>query len=172
MSSITSYLQNLIKFDFSSPGLLLGGLVVIFLVLWGLSLGRTRAMISLLALYIAYAIESVFPYYDNIREAVSFTKDSGLIVLGFFLISYVAVFIALNGSLVKSRLTIKESSIVTVLIVSMLELGLIISIVMNIVSIGDYVDIPSNLTIYFDNVTALFYWLLAPIIFVIFIKKD
>ena len=48
------------NFNFSPSGLF-AILVLIFLLLYGLSLGRTRALISLLGIYIAYAIMSVFP---------------------------------------------------------------------------------------------------------------
>ncbi len=160
------------NFDLGPSGLfaILG---LIFLLLYGLSLGRTRALISLLGIYIAYAIMSVFPYLDRLHELVKISPELYFTRVGLFLLVYVVVFAVLNNSLVKSRLTIKEASFLSVSIISIMQLGLLVTIITNIVPVSA-LKISGNLyyvSEYFSTHEALFYWFLAPIIIVSFMKR-
>jgi len=161
------------NFNFGPSGLfaILG---LIFLLLYGLSLGRTRALVSLLGIYIAYAIMSVFPYLDRLHDLIGISPELYITRVGLFLFVYIIVFAVLNGSLVKSRLTIKDSSFFSVSIISFLQLGLLITIITNIVSISA-LKTPENLSYfaeYFSTNEALFYWFLAPIVVVLFMRRD
>ena len=48
-----------------SSQMLFGLLFLIVILLWGFSLGRTRALVSLLSIYIAFVIEEAFPYVGH-----------------------------------------------------------------------------------------------------------
>ena len=160
-----------LNFNFGPSGLfaILG---LIFLLLYGLSLGRTRALISLLGIYIAYAIMSVFPYLDRLHDLIKVSPELYITRVGLFLFVYVIVFAVFNNSLVKSRLTIKEASFLSVSIISIMQLGLLVTIITNIVPVSA-LKISGNLsdfTEYFSTHEALFYWFLAPIVVVSFMK--
>lgn len=163
------------KFNFNfGPSGLFAILGLIFLLLYGLSLGRTRALISLLGIYVAYAIMSVFPYLDRFHDLVKISPELYITRVGLFLFIYVVVFAVLNGSLVKSRLTLKDASFLSVSIISILQLGLLITIITNIVPVSA-LKISGNLSSiaeYFSTNEALFYWFLAPIVVVAFIKGN
>ena len=124
-----------LNFNFGPSGLfaILG---LIFLLLYGLSLGRTRALISLLGIYIAYAIMSVFPYLDRLHDLIKVSPELYITRVGLFLFVYVIVFAVFNNSLVKSRLTIKEASFFSVSIISIMQLGLLVTIITNIVPVS------------------------------------
>lgn len=161
------------NFNFGPSGLfaILG---LIFLLLYGLSLGRTRALISLLGIYIAYAIMSVFPYLDRLHDFIKISPELYITRAGLFLFVYVIVFAVLNGSLVKGRLTIKDASFFSVLVISVMQLGLLITIITNIVPVSA-LKISGNLsgfTEYFSTNEALFYWFLAPIVIVSFMRGN
>lgn len=163
------------KFNFNfGPSGLFAILGLIFLLLYGLSLGRTRALISLLAIYIAYAILSVFPYLDRLNDLLMVSSELYITRVGLFLFIYVVAFAVLNGSLVKSRLTLKDASFFSVSVISFLQLGLLITIITNIVPVS-VLKISggiSSFTEYFSTNEALFYWFLAPIVVVSFMKRD
>lgn len=167
---VEKYIPN---FDLGPSGLfvLLG---LIFLLLYGLSLGRTRALVSLLGIYIAYAIMSVFPYLDRLHESIIISSELYVTRVGLFLVVYVIVFAILNRSLVKSRLTLKDASFFSVSITSVLQLVLLITIITNIIpsSVLMVSGNLSGLVEYFSTNEALFYWFLAPIIVLLFMKRD
>ncbi|MDO8483276.1 MAG: hypothetical protein Q7S86_05690, partial [bacterium] len=145
-----------------------------FLLLYGLSLGRTRALISLLGIYIAYAITSVFPYLDRLHDLIKVSPELYVTRVGLFLFFYVLSFAVLNGSVVKNRLTLKDASFLSISIISIMQLGLLITIITNIVPVSA-LKIPGNLsglTEYFSTNEALFYSFLAPILVVSFMKGE
>lgn len=161
------------NFNFGPSGLfaILG---LIFLLLYGLSLGRTRALISLLGIYIAYAIMSVFPYLDRLHDLIKVSPELYITRVGLFLFIYIIVFAVLNHSLVKNQLTIKDASFFSVSIISILQLGLLITIITNTVPVSA-LKISGNLSYvseYFSTNEALFYWFLAPIVVVSLMKGN
>lgn len=159
------------NFDLGPSGLfaILG---LISLLLYGLSLGKTRALISLLGIYIAYAIVSVFPYLDRLHEFINLSPELYMTRVSLFLFVYVAVFAVLNSSLVKGRLTLKDSSFFAVSVISIMQLGLLITIITNMVPVSA-LKISGNLSYvseYLATHEALFFWFLAPLVAVLFMK--
>lgn len=163
------------EFDFNlGPSGLFAILGLIFLLLYGLSLGRTRALISLLGIYIAYAIMSVFPYLDRLHDLVKISPELYITRVGLFLFVYVIVFAVLNQSLVKNRLTLKDASFFSVSVVSFLQLGLLVTIITNIIPVSA-LKISGNLSYlseYFSTNEALFFWFLVPIVVMSFTRGN
>ena len=162
------YIPN---FNFGPSGLfaILG---LIFLLLYGLSLGRTRALISLLGIYVAYAIMSVFPYLDRLHDLIKVSPELYITRVGLFLFIYIIVFAVLNRSLVKNHLNLKDASFLSVSIISILQLGMLITIVTNIIP-ATALKLSGNFSYvsdYFSTNDALFYWFLIPILIVSFMK--
>lgn len=161
------------KFNFNfGPSGLFAILGLIFLLLYGLSLGRTRALISLLGIYIAYSIMSVFPYLDRLHNLIRISPELYITRVGLFLFVYVIVFAVLNNSLVKSRLNLKDASFFSVSIISILQLGLLITIITNIIPLS-VLKVSGSLSYvseYFSTNEALFYWFLVPIVVVSFMR--
>lgn len=152
--------------------MLFGGLVLVFLLLWGLSLGRTRAIVSLLGIYVAYTIAQVFPYIDRLHGLVAASSELYVTRVGLFSVLYLTVFAILNKSLVKNRMTLSEASLFMVSAVSILQLGLLISIITNMLPAKMLSQLPSYVVDYFSTSEALFYWFLVPVIVLLFIKRE
>src|SRR3989338_330702 len=72
---------------------LFGALGVVSISLYGLSLGRTRAVMSLLAVYVAFTFDRLFPYFTEIKNMVSGDIADYWIRTSLFLIVYILVFI-------------------------------------------------------------------------------
>lgn len=160
-----------LNFNFGTTGLF-AVLGLIFLLLYGLSLGKTRALVSLLGIYIAYAIISVFPYLDRLHQIINSSAELYVIRVGLFLFVYVAVFAILNSSLVKGRLTLKDASFFAVSVISIMQLGLLITIITNMVP-ASALKISGNLAYiseYLSTNEALFFLFLAPIVIVSFMR--
>jgi len=175
------YIQQIFsKIDFSSfsdlsktisgPQMIFAGLLLVFLLLYGLSLGRTRALVSLLGIYIAYVFNATFIYFSELYRWIPL-KDTNLIRVVALLVVYLGVFYILDRSLVKARLTLKEASFFSVFIISVLQLGLLISIITNTLSYEMLAYFPGPFLLYFSTKTALFYWAIVPILMLIFLKR-
>lgn len=154
------------------PQVLFFTLGVIFILLWGLSLGRTRALVSLLSIYIAYVLITIFPYLAYVNDALNLNYDISFIRIGLFFAVYIIVFAILNGSVVKARLTMGESSLIIVGLISMLQLGLLISIIINNLSAVILRQAPEYILPFFYGQQVLFIWFLLPMVSLLFIKKD
>lgn len=154
------------------PGILFAGLILVALLLYGLSLGRTKAVVSFLGVYIAYAVYSVFPFWEWLHKAIKFSPKLYLTQIGFFLVVYLIVFLILNKSLVKSRMTIGEASFFAVSIISVLQLGLLMTIILNILSVEVVAKIvPAYLARFFITSSAMFYWFIAPIPALLLVRR-
>lgn len=154
------------------PEMLFGLLAVIFLLLYGLSLGRTRALISLLAIYIAYVLQAIFPYFSELHNTMRLPVEMYVTRIAIFFIFYIVIFAILNRSLAKHRLTMKEFSIFWVSLISLLQLGILVAIVLNFIPVDKLSLFPEYLLGYFAEQRALFFWLTAPIVILITMKRE
>src|SRR3989338_8861466 len=74
------------------PAWLFGALGTIAISLYGLSLGRTRAVMSLLALYTAFAFDRTFPYFNEIQKIAGNGIQEYWIRIGVFIFTYVLIY--------------------------------------------------------------------------------
>jgi hypothetical protein len=154
------------------PTTLFIGLALVFLIIYGLSLGRTKALISLLGVYVALAFDAAFPYLAQLHDAVGLTEKIYTTRLVVFLAVYLIVFSILSNSFARGRLTLKETSVVSVAVISLAQIGLLIAVITNIIPNEVVEDLPEYLSAYFANKEALFYWIVIPIIILIFFRKS
>jgi hypothetical protein len=95
---------------------------VVVLVLYGISVGRTKALISLLSIYVAYVLTILFPFPSKVPA------------VGIFLALYIVVFLILSHSLRRGRLTLGDTSLWQVAVISIVQIGLLASIGASLVS--------------------------------------
>ncbi|GEM_PF-2266028 len=155
-------------------GELFGILVVVSVLLLALTLGRTRTLISVLSIYVAFALQTIFPFFGWILKNQSFTNDLPTLRVFIFLIIYGIIFGLLNRSVLKSRFNLGEASFVSVVIMGLVQIGLIISIILNLApGFYDIADkLPAGLLPFFGNQRALFYWSLIPVFLLVFQKQS
>src|SRR3989344_7337871 len=97
-----------------SPTSLFFGLILVFMIIYGLSLGRTKALISLLGIYVALAFDAAFPYLEQLHDALPIETETYATRLVVFMLMYLLTFAILNKSFASKRLTLKDSSIISV----------------------------------------------------------
>lgn len=149
-------------------------IVIFFIIagfLYGLSLGRDRVIVILVAIYMALAVVNTAPYIGNM------TADVGLSDLFVVRMSaFVSVFIALFVLLARSALlkTIASSdehgAWWQVMLFSFLHVGLLISIVLSFLPEGATQNLAPLTQKIFTSDTGRFLWIVGPILAMILIK--
>lgn len=155
-------------------GVLFGILVIVGVLLMALTLGRTRTLISTLSIYVAFALQTIFPFFGWLLENQSFTNDLPTLRIFIFLILYAVVFGLMNRSILKTRFNLGEASFTSVVVMGLAQLGFIISIILNLAP-GFYnisQRLPGSVLPYIGNQQALFFWALIPVILLIFQKQS
>lgn len=149
-------------------------IVLFFIIagfLYGLSLGRDRVIVILVAIYMALAVVNTAPYIGNIQG------DLGVANVFVFRISaFVAIFIVLFFLLARSALlqTIANSDSRgtwwQVMLFSFLHVGLLISIVLSFLPKNASDNLAQLTKSFFVTETARFLWIIGPIVAMILIK--
>lgn len=106
-------------------------LALVVLVLYGLSVGKTRALASLLSIYVAYVLTVLFPFFERLRGYLPERAQPAAAAL-VFLCLYVLTFLALSRATVRGRLSLGEISLPKVIIISIIQLGLLASILLSL----------------------------------------
>ena len=153
------------------PGWLFGALGTVAISIFGLSIGRTKAVISLLSIYVAFVFDRIFPYPREVANIIGGSVEEYWIRLGIFLIAYLVVFVVFNFSFIRKRLSSGEYSLFGIIILSFLQLGFLVSIIYNILPEQVVEKWSFSFGGYFSGSTALFLWALAPLPTLLFIKK-
>ena len=166
---------NLDSFSLSNfclgSGGIFGLLVLVCILLFVLSLGRTRTLISLLSIYVAFVLQAVFPYFGWLQNNNYLAKDLAMLQIAAFATAYIVSFLLLNRAVVRGHFSMAEASFVSVSLMGLVQFGLVAAIILNLAP--DYQRfIPDYVLFYIANQKALFYWALAPLVLLIFQKKD
>lgn len=145
---------------------------MVCILLFALSMGRTRTLVSLLSIYVAFVLQAVFPYFGWLQtNAKSLTSDLPTLRIGFLLVAYIVSFVILSRSVLKKGFGLGDSSFITVIIMGLLQLGLLASIILNLApAYQSY--LPAKFLPYIAQQKALFYWALAPVLLLVFQKGD
>ncbi len=118
-SSLSANLSGL-----TGPKELFMMLAVVAVFLYGMSIGKTRALMSLLAIYVALTLTNLFPYFENVIQAVPDSFEPYFIKVGLFFVLYVVAFFILYKSSLK-RLSMGDMGLPKVMLVSFLQIGFI-----------------------------------------------
>lgn len=157
-----------------SSGELFGVLIIVGVLLLALTLGRTRTLISVLSIYVAFSLQTIFPFFGWLLAHQSFTNDLPTLRVFIFFALYAIAFGLLNRSILKTRFNLSESSFFSVVLMGLVQLGFIVSIVLNLAP--SFYDIagrlPAFLVPYVADQHALFYWALVPILLLVFQRKS
>lgn len=149
-------------------------IVLFFIIagfLYGLSLGRDRVIVILVAIYMALAVVNTAPFIGNLQADVGVAN-----VFVFRISAFVALFIALFLLLARSALLQTIASADTkgawwqVMLFSFLHVGLLISIVLSFLpsTASDHLA-PMTRSIFVSE-TGRFLWIVGPILAMVLIK--
>lgn len=168
--------SSLSSFSFSGfsgvgPGWLFGVFGALALSLFSLSIGRTKVVISLLSIYIAFAFERLFPYIDNLGSLSAGKIEIHWFQIGLFVIAYLIAFLIFNLSFIRKRVSSQDYSLFGILVLSIAQFGFLASIVLNMLPKEIALQWSFGFHNYFVTSTALFFWALTPLPILAFIRK-
>lgn len=145
-------------------------LAVVVLVLYGLSVGRTRALVSLLSIYVAYMLAVLFPFLPWLAEKLPESSRS-MGAVGLFIILYALTFVILSQSMLKGRLTLGEISLWQVLIISLVQVGLLASICVSLISAERGQQLLGPMYRWFGGQYPLWAWAVASLLIMPFMRS-
>ena len=167
MEAITKFVDPKFLLGFLSFNLgaesLFGLLVFVALLLWGLSLGKTKILISILAAYVGYGLTQLFPFSEAISEIAKGVPDY-YVNIGLFVITYVFVFLVFNFSLMKKRASSSEFSLWQILLFNILQICFMASIIFSYLPQDIGIRFLGSFYWVFGSAQAIFVWALAPLI--------
>lgn len=155
----------------SGPGWLFGVFGAVALSLYGLSLGRTRAVLSLLSLYVAFVVIKLFPYLDKVGQMINRHFEEYWLKIGVFLTAYVLIFLIFNFSFIRKRLASTDFSLFGIILISILQLGFLASIIFSLLPKEIALKWSHGLYDYFATQQALFIWAVVPLPVLLFLKQ-
>lgn len=157
------------------PRLNYSWLIVLFFIfaifLIGLNLGRLRILLSLICIYIAAFLESRFIFFDKLRELLKNPPEFQLHI-GLFLVIYTIIVLIFNRSALKHSLTLRETSFFPIALIAILEIGFLASLITAYLPPGTIGSLPAGLVNFFGTRNAQFWWALAPLVLLLFMKRD
>lgn len=116
-----------------NPNGLFAVLGLVIFLLYGLSVGKSKALVSLLAIYVAYLLTVLFPFLPWLQAQIILPQEAPVLNALVFAIFYIVTFMLLSHSMMRHRLTLGEISLAKVVIISIVQLGLLSSITISLV---------------------------------------
>ena len=107
------------------------GILAVFL--YGMSVGKTKAIVSLLSIFVAYTLVRLFPFVDKLMAWIPLHMERYAYESILFVAVYCAVFLMLGTSSLRTRLSLGEISLTKVIIISIVQIGLLASIITSFV---------------------------------------
>lgn len=181
---LSAFSRGLNSFSWAKPDLstlvLIFFLVVFSLITFGL--GKTKILVAVVSTYIALFLESVFPYSLEVQSYLGdYLGGSAGPTTGWsavfwektlvFFVFFIVAMLILNRSILKPKMSLRESSPLAVLFLSLLEAGLLASALFSYWFAGNPNAGQLSIFQYFDTKNAQFFWAILPLLGAIFLKK-
>ncbi len=154
---------------FRDPKALFAVLALVILVLYGISVGRTRALVSLLSIYFAYMLAVLFPFLPWVTEKMPLQYRS-LASVALFIVLYGITFTILTKSMLKGRITLGEISFWQVVVISLVQIGLLTSICLSLLPVQNGQQLIGPLYRWFGGQQALWAWAVASLLMMPFMR--
>ncbi|PIP67167.1 MAG: hypothetical protein CO042_04890 [Parcubacteria group bacterium CG_4_9_14_0_2_um_filter_41_8] len=155
-------------FDFSVPTWDL--FIILFFLLsalvYGLILGRDRIILMLISIYIGLAVLRSSPFLDQLIPKDYGPNNVFLFKISLFIGVFVVLFFFLSRSSVLKTLAKNDApgGWLEVIVFSLLQVGLLISITLSFISPEYYNQLSSFTRNWFLGPEAEFFWIVAPIV--------
>jgi hypothetical protein len=155
--------------SFSSWEVAVAGFFIFAIFFYGLSIGRGRLLLFLISIYIAKLLVDSFVYVDLLNDIFKGRLFSAYLVL--FIVSYILVFVILDRSILKIRLSTKEFPIGKLLILSVLIVILLANVVFTYLPSDIAIGIKDGVAGYVVGDTAFFWWFLISLFSLLMLRR-
>ncbi len=157
---------------FTGPYQLFIILLLLAVFLYGLSVGRTRAMLSLLAIFVAFVLTTAFPFLDWLSKSTPGWFNSGFLRVLLFALFYLGASFVLSFSALKHRLSMGELAFAKVLLISLFQVCLLASALAFLLPEEVLPQSFNKLYPFFGTQQALFLWAVASLAILPFVKRS
>ena len=173
---IQGTLASVTSFNFQSPTWDMF-IIMFFLVasfVYGLTLGRDRIIMILIAIYIALAVIGAAPFMDELIPPDANPNNVFLYRIALFLGVFVALFFLLSRSAILRALARSDApgEWWQIVVFSILHVGLLISITLSFIPEEYYGQLSQMTKDWFVGEGAVFFWVIAPIAAMSFVGGD
>jgi hypothetical protein len=155
--------------NFSSWEVVVAGFFIFAIFFYGLSIGRGRLLLFLISIYIAKLLVDSFVYVDLLDDVFKGRLFSAY--LGLFIVSYVIVFIILDRSILRTRLSTKEFPVGKLLILSIMIVVLLANVVFTYLPSNVALSVDSGAINFIIGDTAFFWWFVASLFSILLLKR-
>lgn len=155
----------------SNPLGLFAVLTVVVVILYGLSIGKTRALMSLLVMYVAYVLTVMFPFLAWLQSHAP-EQYASLVAVGAFLVFYISTFLVISYSMTKGRMTLGEVSVGKIALISIVQLGLLSSMVLSLLPTDVGQRLLGAVYPYAAGTRVLWGWAVISLIMLPFIRSE
>lgn len=174
LAQLSQWSRNFAGFDILKPPV--DVLVVIFLFvamfLYGLTAQRKRMLSAMMSVYIAALLIKAFPYWFEVYGKTSL--EPTLLRAGLFILTAFILFLLLSrslfGQIFSSRWVVRNW--LHVLLFSVLQTGLIISLALNMLSDEFKGELSFFVQKYFASGKAEFWWMISSVLGMIVVRRQ
>ncbi len=143
---------------------------IISVLIYSFTLGRDRIVAILISTYLAWAVALNFPYVDELTELIKNT-GIGLWQVSSFLLVFIFLFFFLSRSRMLQSLSSFGGSWWQVIIFSLLQVGLMMSIILSLLAPEALTHLSPFTKIVFLDDLGRFCWTVLPILSLVFFDK-
>lgn len=154
---------------FSGWEALVAAFFIFAIFFYGLSIGKARLLLFLISIYIAKLFVDSFVYVDYLLDI--FGNNIFAIYLGLFIISYIAIFLILDRSILKIRLSTKEYPVSKLLALSVVIVILLSNVVFTYLPPEVALGVKNGGAKYFLGDTAFFWWFSLSVLSILLLKR-
>ena len=140
-------------------------------VLYGYSVHRDRSITILLSLYTSLAIVARAPVIDTINKWLRLPSNPAAMLVWFLVVFFIVYWLLWNSSMFH-YLPSGRGIWWQATIMGFLQIGLAVCIALMLLPAESVAKLPSHLVLVFLNGAARSFWLIAPLIFVFFLRDQ
>ena len=155
--------------SFASWETLVASFFVFAVFFYGLSIGKARLLLFLISIYIAKLFVDSFAYIDYLINI--FGDNIFAIYLGLFIVSYIVVFMILDKSVLKVRLSTKEYPVTKILLLSVVVVVLLSNVVFTYLPPDIALGAKSGFARYIVGDTAFFWWFTISVFSILLLRR-
>ena len=157
---------------FTNVHQLFGLLILLFIFLYGISVGKTKALLSLMSIYGAFMLTVTFPFVPALLSMIGDNVNGALVPALLFINFYIIVSALFNFSSLRHRLSMGELSFGKVLVISIFQVGFLASVLFYLLPVEIIPDSLLSVYSYFGTQQALFFWAVLPLISLPVMKSE
>ncbi|NUM25229.1 MAG: hypothetical protein HUU49_01225 [Candidatus Buchananbacteria bacterium] len=162
-----------LNIDWSAPSwdIIILLFFLVSVLIYGFALGRNRVVAILISTYLSLAVTTNLPFMDKLTEIINRYVTFTFQVSSFLIVFILLFFLLTRGSLLQKYASL-GGSWWQVIIFSLLQVGLLTSIILSFLPSEAYSNLSEFTKTVFISDVGKFCWIILPISGLIFFKGD